>query len=295
MLFWCRRLSASPRLHQAPVRKPGDPVLFWDLVHQRTFSAAIGLSIVGFGLQVLALLYGTVLLVQPLLVLGLLVYVILAPLLDGRRPDGIVLLGAGLALAGLSGFLLIGRPGGTNPDPDPTMLLPLSIGLAAAVLALSTISVRLASRYRSIPLAVATGICYGVTATLVGSLSSRFADGLPALLGHWQLYAVAVVAPLGVLLSQNAYQAGTYAAPALAIITTLDPLVSIMLGLVWLHGYIVLGAGPITGEISSLVVMIAGISVLSYHTPQAVASRPPADTLPDQAPTSQRAGHSLHE
>lgn len=72
--------------HQAPARRPGDPALFWDLLHRGVFPAAIGMSITGFGLQVLALRYGTVLLVQPLLVLGLLVYVLLAARLAGGGP-----------------------------------------------------------------------------------------------------------------------------------------------------------------------------------------------------------------
>lgn len=262
--------------HQAPRRRPGDPALFWDLVHGRAFRLAVLMSIIGFGLQVLALRFGPVLMVQPLLVMSLLFYVLVAPLAAGRRPDGPTIFGASLTVAGLAFFLLVGQPSDAGGDLDPSTLLPLSIGLGTALVLLLAGTSRTPARYRPLPLAVATGICYGVTATLVRSLSDWFGQGLSGVLHHWQLYVICVLGPLGVLLNQNTYQAGSVVSPSLAIITTLDPLVSIMLGLLWLHGTMTLGVGPVIGEVVAMAVMVAGVAVLAHRAPRVImkGSRP---------------------
>lgn len=256
--------------HRAPRRRPGDPALFWDLVRSRVFGLAVLMSIVGFGLQVLALRFGPVLMVQPLLVLSLLVYVLVAPLAEGRRPDGPTIFGAALTVAGLTFFLLVGRPSDAGGDLDLSTVLPLSIGLGGALVLLLAGTSRTPERYRPLPLAVATGICYGVTATLVRSLSGWFGQGFVGVLHHWQVYVICIVGPLGVLLNQNTYQAGNVVSPSLAIITTLDPLVSIMLGLLWLHGTMTVGVGPVMGEVVAMAVMVSGVVVLAHRAPQVI-------------------------
>ena len=55
------------------------------------------------------------------------------------------------------------------------------------------------------------------------------------LLTDWPIYALAVVGPAGFILNEDAYQQGTLIAPARAIITACDPIISIALGRVWLN------------------------------------------------------------
>ncbi|HEY3505717.1 MAG TPA: DMT family transporter [Actinocatenispora sp.] len=267
--------------HQVPERSTGDPSLFADLLGNRLWRMSIGLAILGFALQVVALRFGPVMLVQPLLVCSLLFYVLLTPALAGRRPDGMRIVGACLALAGLVSFLTVARPTDSGgKDLTPATILPLGIGLAVLLTVCLVASYSVARRWRSLPLALATGICYGVTAGLVRSLSDRFADGFPELLYHWQLYAICVLGPLGVLLNQNTFQAGKLGSPALAIITTVDPLISIGVGLLWLDGTIAVGVGPVLGEIIALAVMAAGIAVLATRAPHLA---PETQPVPDEA------------
>lgn len=254
--------------HQVPDRPAGDPVLFADLMRNGLWRYSVLLAIAGFALQVVALRFGPVMLVQPLLVTGLLFYVLLTPVLAGRRPDGVRILGALLALSGLVAFLLVARPtddGGR--DLSPTTILPLGIGVAGMLALCLIASYSVVRRWRSLPLALATGLCYGTTAGLVRSLSHRFSDGFPELFAHWQLYAICVLGPVGVLLNQNTFQAGRLGSPALAIITTVDPLISIGVGLLWLEGRIAVGVGPVVGEIIALGVMVGGIAVLATRAP----------------------------
>jgi hypothetical protein len=79
---------------QVPERAALSPRLLADLVRRPLFLAAIGVSVLGCGLQVLALHFGSLTLVQPLLVLSLLFAVLIGAVAIRRRPpDGMLLVG----------------------------------------------------------------------------------------------------------------------------------------------------------------------------------------------------------
>lgn len=72
----------------------------------------------------------------------------------------------------------------------------------------------------------------------------------------------------GFLLNQNAYQAEPTASPALAVITTVGPLVGIGIGLLWLGESINTPGWALALEVISLAVMTGGVLALAYRAPQ---------------------------
>ena len=80
-------------------------------------------------------------------------------------------------------------------------------------------------------LGVAVGAIYAATAALFKSLTDIALQGPLPLLTSWQLYTVIVVGAGGLLLNQLAFQAGPLAA-SLPAIATVDPLLSIVIGVV---------------------------------------------------------------
>lgn len=266
--------------HRVPKEPVGRPRLLLDLARQRDWRWSVILAIAAFGLQVLALKFMPLILVQPLLVTGLLWYVVLSAVLDHRRPDRVLVLGSSLALASLSAFLILASPtqsAGHGLDSLGSAL-PLGIGLAAVLALCLGLAAVVDRAWRSLPIALATGVLYGATAGLVRSLSQYFGSGLGGILGHWQTYAIIVIAPLGVLLSQNAYQAGKLGSPALAIMTVTDPLVGIAIGLVWLNEKITMDTAHLTGEAISLITLIGAVFLLARRAPHVqagVAGEPP--------------------
>ena len=90
---------------------------------------------------------------------------------------------------------------------------------------------------------------------------------------QWPLFLMAVVTPVGFLLNQNAFQAGTLIAPVLAVITTADPLVSMAAGAAVLHEKIAVTPLALAAEGCALAVMIVGIVALAHRAPQAAAQR----------------------
>jgi hypothetical protein len=101
-------------------------------------------------------------------------------------------------------------------------------------------------------------------------LSAGFSDPLR----QWPLCAIVITAPTGFPLSQEAYQAGTLLSPVLAIITAVDPLVSIGVAHAWLDETIVGTPLPLAGEVISLADMTGGIYALARRCPQAMGNCP---------------------
>ena len=255
---------------EAPPREPLRFHLLIDLFKFPAFRWGLLLSGLGFGLQVLALRFGPLILVQPLLVTGVLFYLGFASLLERRRPDSLIVIGAFTALVGLIVFLAVASPSAGSDSFQSAAALPLGLSLVAVVALCLVIASRLRSEVRAVPLAAATAVCYGVTAGLVRSLLSS-TQGVEALT-NWQLYAALVTGPAGFLLNQNAFQTGIFGSVATATITVGDPLVSIGIGIVWLGESISTGVRAVVGEVLGLALLAGGVTLLAGRA-QVVAER----------------------
>jgi hypothetical protein len=253
---------------QVPQERAGRPRLLVHLLGVPSWRWSVVLAAVAFACQVAALDQIPLILVQPLLVSGLIWYVLLFAASGHIRPDRLLLVESALCLFGLSAFLLIARPApGRGQGLDsPWSAVLLLAAVAAAVGLCLLAALRLDRRWRPLPLALAAGICYGVTAGLVSSLTHLHEAPL-AVFGQWQIYALIVLGPFGVLLSQNAYQAGPVGAPALAAITVTDPLVAIAVGLFWLDERIETGLLPFLGEVLALGVVAGAVYLLARRAP----------------------------
>lgn len=252
--------------HQAKERRPLSPALLVDLVRIPAFRVSIGLGALGFALQILALRYGPLILVQPLLVTGVLFYLVVAAAYGHRRADRRLLAGVLMALAGLSGFLAVSNPTSGHGTFTGAAALPLGLGLIGMLVLCLLAATTIPNELRVLPLAVATSVCYGVTAALVRSLTAK---GLGwETLHQWETYAVLVVGPAGFLLNQNAFQKGVVGSLALGIITVGDPLTAIGCGIAWLGESIATGFWFVLGETLALAVMAAGVFLLAARAQQ---------------------------
>src|SRR5262249_15595258 len=145
-----------------------------------------------------------------------------------RRPDWIVVAAALLCVGGLCVFLLISRPTERATEVAPHNIGPLTVVLALLVVVALMVASRFTGETRVLALALAAGVFYGVTAGLLKVIAVEIRiGGIGEPFLHWALYAACVTGPPGFLLSQNALQHGRLASLALAVITTVDPLVAV--------------------------------------------------------------------
>jgi drug/metabolite transporter (DMT)-like permease len=254
---------------QVPQVSTLSPRILWDLVRKPIWVLSIGTVIVGLSLQVVALAFAPLVLVQPLLVTSVLFGAGFAAWLARRPMDWVLALGGLACAGGLAAFLLLARPSGHGSDFTGAPVLPLALLLGSLVL-LALLAARwLRGEFVAVALAVATGIFYGVTAGLMRVVAGYFrTGGIFEPFAHWSLYVVCAIGPLGFLLSQQAFQRGRLMSPALAVITTVDPLVSAAIGVSWLGERIEYSAVALAGETVAALAIVGGIVLLARRSEQ---------------------------
>ena len=97
---------------EVPTTKTLHPSPLLALIHRRIWLIGIVATVTGLGLQVVALGFGPLMLVQPLLVTALPFASVFSAAMAHRRVDRVIVLGALTCVAGLSAFLLLARPDG---------------------------------------------------------------------------------------------------------------------------------------------------------------------------------------
>ncbi|MFZ0122143.1 MAG: DMT family transporter [Pseudonocardiaceae bacterium] len=248
-----------------------NPRLILELIQRPVWVLGVGTVIVGLSLQLVALAFGPLVLVQPLLVTGVLFGAVFSALLAHRRVDRLIVLGSLGCVAGLSAFLVLAQPTDSSNQlsDDGWSLLPLAIALGVLVVGCLAVAARFSGAVHVAALAAATGVLYGLTAGLMKVVTGQFrSGGIVELFEHPVFYVVCAVGPMGFLLSQNTFQQGTLIAPALAIITIVDPLVGVAIGVSWLGEQLASSPAVLAGQMISVVVVIGSIALLAHRGTQ---------------------------
>ncbi len=209
---------SSPGAQQyAPLRRPA----WW---------AAVGLNGLGGLLHVVALAYGPLSLVQPLGALTIVFALPMAALFVGRRAGATAWRGAVMATVGLAGLLsLVGAS--DVQSLDTPQRVAAALGTAAAVVALM-VAARAVHRHpavRSILLAVASGVAFGMSSVFTKTVAVDWTGGVSAA-DLPSLTVIGVLATAGMLLSQASYRGAGLAAP-LATLTVVNPVVAAAVGI----------------------------------------------------------------
>lgn len=110
---------------------------------------------------------------------------------------------------------------------------------------------------------MATGVLYGVTASLTKLVVGQLAHGPTNPLAHWPLYVAVVTGASGIVVSQRAFQLGRLLAPVNAVISTVDPLVAVTIGLVELGEHTTTGVPAVLGELLAITVTVTGITLVA--------------------------------
>lgn len=253
---------------RATTRGMANPRLLWQLAHRPMWLAGIGATGFGAGLHLFALSKGSLTLVQPLGVSGLVFAVPLAAALRGHRvrPGEVI---ATLLVVGGLGALLGALPGGSGTSVvDPgfvTGLVVIACGTAAVTTA---VAAHVTGRARSMLLATGAGLCFGGTSALARVLLATHdtpdATGTIVLAGA----GIMLLAPVGFLLGQSAYRAGDLAS-ALATVTVVDPLVAVAGGVLLLHEPLPTALEPVLVVALGAVLVFTGIALLARSPAQA--------------------------
>ncbi|GIF46262.1 hypothetical protein DFJ67_6092 [Asanoa ferruginea] len=187
-------------------------------------------NLVGFGAQALALRFGSVALVQPLLVTQLLFALPMAAAWRQRRPSGRDWLSAALICGGLVAFFAVRGVAPVDGEANRLHLLLGCIVAAAVVLLILPFSDGMPTLVRATTLAIAAGICFAVSAAMIKvTTEDLLVRGVLATARDWPGYVLAASTLGGLLLGQGAFAAGSLAS-AVAAMSITNPVASYLLG-----------------------------------------------------------------
>jgi drug/metabolite transporter (DMT)-like permease len=221
-------------------------------------AAAVG----GYGFQALALAYGSLLLVQPLLVSSLLFALPISARFAGQRVTRTEWAWALLLTVGLAIFVVVAQVRSTHyqaPGPAWTVVAVTVVPVVLVCVALAT---RTTGRSRAVLLAVAVGLLFAVVAVLTKITMHRLTErGLVATLTVPAPYLLVVLAFAATVLQQSAFHAGRLrmSVPTMLVI---EPLVAVLLGVVVLGEQLALTGVSIVALPIAVVAMVASTIAL---------------------------------
>jgi len=257
-----------------------------DLVRQPLWLLG-GLFLVGtFGFQALALYFGPLSVVQPVLVLELIFTLGLRVFLLHDDIASRTWAAALMICVGLAAFLVVASPTEGTHVPSAGQWIQAVSTRGLIVLVLLLLSRHGSPARRAALFGAATAVVWSVDAAFVKQTVDVLAhSGLPGLLTHWPLYAMAATGVLGTVLLQGAYAVGPLAASQ-ATLLIVDPLVSITLGIELFGEQLSTGPGYVLGAVASLAVLGAGVVMLSMWAPPVMTAEELA-RLPGHARSGQ--------
>jgi drug/metabolite transporter (DMT)-like permease len=261
--------------------------LVLSLARQPLWLIGMVASGVGLLLQLMALDRGSLTVVQPLLVCGLIFALPINAIGVQRR--GLTRrewLAAAAVTAGIALFVASAGPGGGKPDASP-LGWAVVVGVVTAILVLAAVVARsVGGPTRALVLAAAAGAANALSAAFTKSVAHGAAAAMGGGLLHvaavlaarWSVYALAVSLVVVVVFVQSAYQAGpiSWSLPAL---TAVNPVAAVLIGVTVLHEHMRLGLAACAGELVGLVVAAGGVLALGTSTTLSVpfsAPRPAA-------------------
>lgn len=180
------------------------------LLHRRLWWAGTAAAVTGYVFQAVALAFGSLLLVAPLMVSALLFALPLSARISRRRVTRAEWGWATMLTVTLAVFVSLAR---TRPGDYEGAEVPAAVVAAICLLVVAStlvVAVRLSGWRRAILLALGVGVLFGVVAVLTKiEMQLLTEDGAARLLTSPVTYALIAVAVAATLLQQSAFHAGS--------------------------------------------------------------------------------------
>jgi hypothetical protein len=272
---------------EAPSEEHLRVALAFSLVRRPRWLLGTVLSIVGWPLQVLALLLAPLVLVQPALAAGLLVLMFIAQRLLGEHAGRYEYVAVGAIVVGVIGAALTAPPRhGVTHTSEEVVIAVVLAGLAAASLLPYLLRVLGRSSPASVTI-VCAGLAFGWSGIATKLASDDLSQGYLVVAGAWGLATLAASA-VGVLSESSSLQSrpAIQVAPVVFVTQTIVPVVVAPLLFGEHLADTPLGGVPLLASLALLVVGAALLarSRLLVAVMEGELTRQPAERLSAQVP-----------
>lgn len=251
-------------------------LLGW-LVRRPVWLGGTALFLVGNVLTASALGRSTLALVEPLQATRLLFALPVEAVVDRRRLIARDWVGAVLAAAGISTFVMASHPRSGRAIHTPVEVWAVLGAVAVAATSVVVVLGRRLPPARSAPLlAAGAGVLFACQAAATGPAVRRLHHrGVVGLLSSWYPYAVAAAAIYGAVLLQSAYEEADLTASFPALVVA-EPIAALAIGVGALGDHVRDSAAALAVGVLSLGAMVAGIYLLASSPSASAPGSPPS-------------------
>jgi drug/metabolite transporter (DMT)-like permease len=255
--------------HQVTDESVGHLGLFTRLLRDPQWWLGSGISALGFALQAAALGFGSVLLVQALMVTALLFALPISARLSHRTVTRWEWTWAALLAAAVAVIVTVGNPQAGHARGSLEVWAVVA-AVMVPLLVLCVLGARIWSgSVGAVLLALVSGALWGLFAVLTKGVVDLLTDGIWTVLRSPELYGWILVALAGTAWQQSSFRAGPLTA-SLPTMTVTEPIIGSVLGVV------VLGEALKPGEAGwftlAVAVAVMVVSTAALARGQAVAS-----------------------
>jgi drug/metabolite transporter (DMT)-like permease len=245
-----------------PEDKGVSPTMVLTLIRRPLWWGGTGAAVLGFVFQALALAYGSLLLVQPILVSALLFALPLSARLAKRRVTRGEWLWALVLTASLAVFVVLAKTSAGDYEASVSLTAIVAVVCIVAVMLCVIVAIRNPGWRRAVLLAIAVGVLFGVVAMLTKLLMHMLThDGVRAVLTTPVPYLLVVIGVVAVLLQQSAFHAGSLQT-SVPTMLVLEPVVAVVLGAVVLGEHMTVNGLKAVAITIALAAMAAATAAL---------------------------------
>ena len=236
--------------------------------------AAVG----GFAFQAVALHFGQLSVVQPILVTELVFVLVLRRVWIRQDVAGAAWTAVLVVCGALAVFLAVAEPTGGHPTPETAEWLSALLVFGGAIALLAVLGRRGSPTRRTALFAAAAALAWALMATFLKTATETLTtSGIGGMLTRWPVYALAAAAVTGTLLEQSALHVGplSVSQPLLVII---NPLASIILSIWLFDERFTDSPAKISLAVVAMAVLAAGVIALSRTAPKDLTPSRPVTT-----------------
>lgn len=245
----------------APEDVRGITALLRHVVRQWRWLIGMAASLSGLGLHAWAVHLGSLSIVQPLVVTGLVFAFLFREALDRTLPSRRTLLLVLLTAVGLTVFLLAADTGNTRDGLHLTGAVVM-LGVGGLGAGFAWLAASRSRRQAGVLLGAAAGVVYGLVAGTLKATTDAAAGGVVALLTSWPVYVLVALGAAGFVLNQRAYRQAPLS-QSLPIANTLNPLVAVVFGVVGFGERPPHSAGALAAQAVGLTAVLVAVFLLA--------------------------------
>jgi uncharacterized membrane protein len=234
-------------------------------IHRGIWLLGFALMMVSFAVQAVALHFGRLSQVQPILTFELVFLAAILAIWFGFKMGRREWLGAIGVSVGLAGFLYFAHPQYGMAPPPMWKWIIAGVACVSVMTGAVLAALRGPRWWRAAMFGTAAAVSYAFTAACTKVVTDYAATDWTQLYRHWQTYALAVFGAVAVFLTQNAMHAGPIVASQSTLVLV-DPLASILIGVGLFSDDLATSGSALPLEALFLLIAFAGAFALA-HSP----------------------------